>query len=429
MIWSRYNVFVKYADGYSYLFNCRVKRWLKLADQLADFLEQSTRKVSLISTKHPDLFRVLTDNHFIVESHQKEIADCFQEIKDKLSNPSSLKLTVNPTLDCNLRCWYCYESHLKDTEMSQDTIEAVDNFVKRNLTNNKFNDTQLSLFGGEPLLKFNEVVLPLIEKVSDTCKKCRVKLSISITTNGVNLTEDIQNYLKSLNIPIYLQIPYDGDSHYHNITKRTANRKETFHIVFNNTITAINNGFNVSVRCNYTKDNLESFGNLILAFESFLQRNNLQFSFHKIWQENNDEILKEKIINLKSKIAALKFNSNIHSHFGNSINHCYGDYAPNYVINYNGDVFKCTARDFTPENRIGFLSKTGEIMFNKNALTRLQNVFTSDCYACRRLPFCPICSQIKAESENGRCPIDISEEAITSNMKQYFWDLITQYNS
>lgn len=130
---------------------------------------------------------------------------------------------------------------------------------------------------------------------------------------------------------------------------------------------------------------------------------------------------------MKDSISNFSFKSNIHSYFGDSISSCYGDYARNYVINYNGDVFKCTARDFNEENRIGILTENGEIAFNERALQRVRNSNTFECFSCRRLPICPICSQVRSEATNGKCPVQITQDAISTNIKQYFFDLYNQF--
>ncbi|HOH74428.1 MAG TPA: hypothetical protein PKW38_01450, partial [Paludibacteraceae bacterium] len=43
---------------------------------------------------------------------------------------------------------------------------------------------------------------------------------------------------------------------------------------------------------------------------------------------------------------------------------CYGDKKNQATINFNGDVYKCTARDFKPENREGVLMDDGTIEWN-----------------------------------------------------------------
>lgn len=174
------------------------------------------------------------------------------------------------------------------------------------------------------------------------------------------------------------------------------------------------------------KENVRSFKSVISEFEDLHSCSNFRFSFHKVWQEKDDNELKSGVIDLKSSVSGMNFISNMHSYFGDSVNPCYGDYANNLVVNYNGDVFKCTAREFNTENKIGKLMNDGKVIYNDNALKRERNRWTYDCYTCRRLPICPICSQVKSESSDGKCPVNISSEAISENIREYCIDLQTK---
>lgn len=152
---------------------------------------------------------------------------------------------------------------------------------------------------------------------------------------------------------------------------------------------------------------------------------NLRFSFHKVWQEPENAELKKGMADLKRAVAGKNFTSNMNTYFGDSVNPCYGDFANNYVINYNGDVFKCTAREFSEENRLGKLMNNGEIVFNERALERTRKRWTNDCLTCRRLPICPICSQVKSESKDGKCPVHMTPDVAAMNIREYFFDLQT----
>lgn len=44
---------------------------------------------------------------------------------------------------------------------------------------------------------------------------------------------------------------------------------------------------------------------------------------------------------------------------------CYGDHANHFIVNYNGDLYKCSARDFTKENREGVLTSDGDLEWNE----------------------------------------------------------------
>jgi radical SAM additional 4Fe4S-binding domain len=60
------------------------------------------------------------------------------------------------------------------------------------------------------------------------------------------------------------------------------------------------------------------------------------------------------------------------------------------VVNYNGDLYKCTARDFLPENRVGYLSEVGELIWNKGYIEkRMSAKFNNKpCLDCKIMPLC-----------------------------------------
>lgn len=424
MIWSRYNEFIQ-SDNSFFLFNCRTKKWLTFVPELYKLLVNCDN-LKEIEQIHPTLFKVLVEHNFLVNNAEREISECTSEIDAKLELSKTLKITINPTLDCNLRCWYCYEGHLKGSVMNPTTIDSVCKYLSKCFEEYDYSKLQLAFFGGEPLLKFDTVVKPLLEQVKLVCEKHHVELAVSFTTNGVLLTQRVRNEITKTTRNVSVQIPFDGDSNSHNQIKKFPNGKGSYELVKKNARESVIDGFRVTVRCNYTKKNIRSFLYVIKDFEDLLSIQNLRFSFHKVWQEVEDDELKSGIKVLKSNLEKFHFTSNIHSYFGDSVNPCYGDYANNYVINYNGDVFKCTARDFKPEHKIGKLSDTGEIEFNAHALQRVRKSRTTECAVCRRLPICPICSQVRAESTDGKCPAHISPDEISQNIRDYFMDLYTQ---
>ncbi|MBR7068298.1 MAG: hypothetical protein IKI28_08280 [Bacteroidales bacterium] len=54
---------------------------------------------------------MLTKNGFLVDDASDERAMFISARQQARLNKRSYELIVNPTLDCNLRCWYCYENH------------------------------------------------------------------------------------------------------------------------------------------------------------------------------------------------------------------------------------------------------------------------------------------------------------------------------
>lgn len=59
------------------------------------------------------------------------------------------------------------------------------------------------------------------------------------------------------------------------------------------------------------------------------------------------------------------------------------------IINFNGDVYKCSAKDFTKENRNGFLNEEGQIIWNQPPQHRLSlKLDNKPCQKCRIAPLC-----------------------------------------
>ena len=79
----------------------------------------------------------------------------------------------------------------------------------------------------------------------------------------------------------------------------------------------------------------------------------IHFNFQQIWQDQSNDIheridyLKELFRNEHFVVESDKI---YHRHC------CYADKENNVVINSDGNIFKCTARDFLPHNKEGYLS-------------------------------------------------------------------------
>jgi uncharacterized protein len=62
-----------------------------------------------------------------------------------------------------------------------------------------------------------------------------------------------------------------------------------------------------------------------------------------------------------------------------------------YAINYNGKVFKCTARDYGDDKVIGNLQPSGKIVWNDGILSKMFEKATFEneqCENCKMLPLC-----------------------------------------
>lgn len=112
MIWNPYSQLIPLHSGNQALFNYVNDSAIILTRELMKILMPllCEENISQIKLKHPQLYQRLCDNDFIID--QQNPTDWVIEIlKKKLRSDKIFRLTINPTLDCNLRCWYCYQTH------------------------------------------------------------------------------------------------------------------------------------------------------------------------------------------------------------------------------------------------------------------------------------------------------------------------------
>ena len=429
MKWSLYNELIEDVSNKDiiYLFNTLHSKYFAIDADLKNLLNSGMDDVSTIAQMHPDLYEYLVTERFIVSKEYDEISECVRKINHRFASDDNLRITINPTLDCNLRCWYCYENHLSGSCMERSTIESLMKFIDMQARSKMLRTIHLSFFGGEPLMKYTQVVKPILERCNVICNKYNKRFVVSFTTNGVCLTPTIVDELNTLSSEVSVQVAFDGNQSMHDKVKCFPNGSGSYEIVKKQLAYAIANDIITTIRCNYTLENLMSFRELIDDFKEFWSYKNVRFSFHKVWQESESKELCELRDIFKQEIVALGIKSNIESYYGDRLTPCYADFDSHIVVNFNGDIYKCTARDFKPEHKLGYLDKSGIIVYNDVAKRRYESRLTKQCLNCRLLPICTICFQQRSESTDGMCPEPETCENASVNIVKYFHD-VTKYS-
>lgn len=408
MKWSIYNTTGSAKDGNTLLYNYAKDSILVLLPELYKIVKEHDEKADGIKNIHPELYAALCENGFIVEEDADEAEQAMLAITEKLATRGMLHLIINPTLDCNLRCWYCYEEHTKNCYMNEETMRRIIMLADREARRDELHTISLSFFGGEPLLKADRIAIPLIREIKKICSEHDKNLKVHFTSNAVLLSEKTADELAALDVYTHFQIPFDGGRSMHDKTKAMPGGKGTYAIVLNNVSRALAKGFSVTVRCNYTDENIGSFKELAddISLLPGQYRERIWFSIHRVWQVTPTEGLNQKEKELREYITGKGLTRN--TEHQKVLTNCYADYDSTMVINYNGDVFKCTARDFNHENRIGTLEEDGTVTeTDKSRLYRTRR-FCKECRTCKILPICTICTQKRIE--NGKCPIDITPQ-------------------
>lgn len=314
-------------------------------------------------------------------------------------------LIINPTINCNFNCWYCYESHLP-SKMSGETMKRVFKLIKKLCA--KSENLTLSFFGGEPFLYYDDVMLPIIKFGYEEAKRAGVKFSCNCTTNGSLLTHERIEQLLQYGFN-FAQITLDGDEPTHDANRHFVGGKGSYKIIVSTIKELIENGIKVTLRINYTKENIDSVGKIPESFSDLTEdaKRCLDVSFHKVWQDvgacsEDIGVAVDAFTNVGILASEQLFGER-----------CYGDLRSSAVVNYNGDVYKCTAVDFENSRRDGYLSQDGDIVWENDALEkRMASKFTNKpCLSCAIFPICHGgCTSRTLENEKDFCILGFDEK-------------------
>lgn len=274
---------------------------------------------------------------------------------------------------------------------------------------------------------FNSCARPIIKYVGQAAKKCNLDLSVHFTTNAVILNDSILNFLSSYKVS--LQITLDGGREAHNKTRFLHNGKGTYNRIITNISKALANGLSVIVRINYTKDNICTINDIIESISTF-DRDTLEkltVDFQRVWQDSesrNRDAIYDMIISYTNRLKELGTKVSCHLIHDYVRDTCYGNRTNSVLINYNGYIYKCTARKFIPENSDGHLNEDGTIGWNEERMKLRSNIRFKKpvCRTCRVAPICGGgCTQRCLEDlTSNKCMYSYSEEEINDMILNRF---------
>ncbi|MDR1654013.1 MAG: SPASM domain-containing protein, partial [Prevotellaceae bacterium] len=408
--YSQFNAIIPFENGCYALYNSFEQRVIFLAEELKQILENSIKLgIDTLKEIHPTFFDNLLVNKFLVANNFNEI-EAVKKISKKIdNNQNQFLLTINPTLNCNFKCWYCYETHIRNSRIDSATSESIKKFISKTAENKKLKYFHLSFFGGEPLLYFKQDVIPVIEHFLSVCKKRDISYGVGFTTNGYLVDDDLIAFFNFNEIKPSFQITFDGNKPAHDEVRYATKTRGSYDTIVKNCKKLLGNDFSVRARINYTDKNIVDCFRIIDDFTEMSEKtkkDNLIFDFHRVWQNDSVDSTADLMQYNAKKMRDNGFQTSVKFSPNNVLQSCYADKTNSVVINYNGDIYKCTARDFLPENRVGYLSEEGILVWNEGYLERRKNAKFNNapCLKCCILPLC-----------NGGCSQHALEHLETGN--------------
>lgn len=415
---SKYNYILKSQEKFIY-FNGMKGTVFAMSDKEHEKMDQLFNNLYSFEENYKSVFEKFVKWGFIVPDDMNEIDQLRFNNKTAVFSDKFYRLIINPTTDCIFSCWYCDQHSQNKGGMPENIKDKLLKHISYMVNVDKITGLHLDWFGGEPLMYFDEIVVPISKYGMEITDQNNLPFVNQITTNGFLIDEDMVKKLKDIKIHAY-QITIDGDEKRHNKI-RNANGAPTFKKIFENINLILSHipEARITLRLNYDDSTLRisDFSNVFnLIAEPYRMR--VFPNFQRVWQtirkkedKNNDDLMA-----LCNTVENLGYKAIMTSSFniGSPIK-CYGDRLYNTVVDFDGKIYKCTART---NREAGVMDDNGIITWNQDTLTRLyaKPPFENQkCLACKHLPIClNSCVQNHSGSDltPDKCMLDYSEVSV-----------------
>jgi uncharacterized protein len=219
------------------------------------------------------------------------------------------------------------------------------------------------------------------------------------------LNDEIISHLKEKEESNHFQITLDGGREEHNKVRDSGKREGSYDKIIDSIKKLVQNKIEVLVRINYTAENIESTREIIEDLKNIPNefKGYLKIGYFRVWQDDKNIDFDETIKEINSIYQKNNFMvSEDNFILDEMVNSCYADKKNELLVNFNGDIYKCTARDFSQENRYGTLNEEGNIDWIKQKVDEWENIKIQSkaCQNCRILPLCGGgCHQINLETK------------------------------
>ncbi|MBZ5638395.1 MAG: SPASM domain-containing protein [Acidobacteriia bacterium] len=225
---SRYNRIFEASDGAILAFNGWSTALAEIVPEDLPFIRAMLADPDRTPVDSPhkrEIREALCAARFLIEDDVDELGATVADMLRDRFRTDQLFLVIAPTLDCNFRCDYCYEDHLRVT-MSRAVREALVRFVEERAAT--INLLHVTWFGGEPTLPAaTKVVEALSEAFLALGGRHGFEYKAQLVTNGYLLDRARVEHLARLAVR-EVQVTVDGPARIHDRRRVLAGGQGTF---------------------------------------------------------------------------------------------------------------------------------------------------------------------------------------------------------
>ena len=396
---SIFNIYYTADDGARLAFNSLTCA-LAVIDESYDKLINNLNSINKnsIPKELNDCFNAAYNGHFIVEDDIDELKEL--SIKRNFSKYSieSLGLTIAPTLACNFKCIYCYETS-KPGMMSEKTRTQLIEFVRSQMTSIKSLD--ISWYGGEPLLA-KDIIYSLSEEFIGLCQQHGIEYNAYMISNGSLLDDSTIQKLEEYKVR-GIQITLDGPPKIHDNRRICKSGDGSFDTIIDriNRI-LLTSKIDVSIRINLDRTNSNCLEELLKILSERLVSKDVRISFGQVTASteacrsiesscyNNKEFALE-VVNYYPLLVKYGFdNLNKFPYPRLTLNYCCAELLNSFVVDPEGYLYKCWNEVGNHNRSVGNISDGHyDITHKKNATWVERNpIEYKKCSECALLPVC-----------------------------------------
>ena len=386
----------------------------------------------------PDTYILLLRRRgYLTYLTREEELERFTSIADGMhARTSPPGYVLMPTYDCNLRCFYCFQDHMRTNpnfayllkRMSHAVVDRIFDAMPQieamhGIAPDSGFERPITLFGGEPLLRENK---DLIQHIVDRAHAGGTN-SLNAISNGTDL-DAYRDLLGPANISS-LQITLDGIPEEHDRRRVYADGRGSFQRIAENISMALDLNTRVNVRLNIDRNNVGHLPRLAQIFADHGWTDNRAFLAYTApihagndkteraatfssWELDQalDELREQHPVmnviarpddRLRSQVRGI-FDTG--SHMGTQPTFC-GAHNGMYVIDRFGDLYACWERTGNEKIRIGRITPEATVEMNavNDAMWRSRTVTSNPvCKQCRYALFCGGGCAVLAEGRKGR---------------------------
>ena len=393
---SNYNIFIN-SDRGMLVFNALTDSYVFVNDDEAKILE--TREFILPSFFESKRIKRFQNAGILVKDDFNELAYLEQTYNKEIHESEVFDLTILPTLDCNVHCWYCFENKNVGSRMTSSVKRNILLFIQNIIKDRPYvQEISIDLFGGEPLLHYEEDLNDFLHQIKNVVEGLGKRATFLFITNGLRLTEEVIDCIKDLS-PQF-QISIDGCKERHDKIKILSEHTNisTYDLVIHNLKNICKcDHVHVVLRLNYDEQTLKNINEILSDLED-IDRSKISIHFERVWQtKKRIAITNEALIDAWKLFVSHGFHVT-YLKFFHTASSCMSSKQDQVAISYDGKIFKCTGCDFLRTEEDGILMSDGNIAWKGNKAEERIQIKTynhSECIQCKLLPLCwgPCCQK------------------------------------